>query len=118
MSTNVTTFIASLDSGILQKKLGKILSDVAGSVSDHEKMGEVSLNMKIKPLSGGQVMVEHVVKYKRPTSKGSISEDNLTKTPMHVGLKGDLSLMPENQPDMFEDHENVTALGDKDVAHG
>ena len=116
--TNVTTFMASLNQGKLQKQLGHILSDVAGAVIDHGRQGNVNIKLKIKQLGeGSQVTVEHTLDYKRPTSKGSRSEDNVTVTPMHVGSHGDLSLMPENQTEMFDGEENVTPMG-KGAAHG
>ncbi|MDX8384323.1 MAG: hypothetical protein R8M45_09595 [Ghiorsea sp.] len=110
MSTNVTEFIGGLDSGILQQQLSKVLSDVAGAVIDHERQATVSLNFKMKRIGSNQVLLEHELKFKRPTSKGNTSEDMTTSTSMHVGLNGDLSLTPENQPDIFEHDKNVTSM--------
>jgi hypothetical protein len=103
MSTKVDQFIADLDGGVFEEKLSAILSDVAASVIDHGKKGTVSITLDIKQIgSSHQVQIDHVLKYKRPTSKGSISEDNSTSTPMHVGTRGALSFFPENQGQMFD----------------
>lgn len=45
-----------------------------------------------------QVTCTHGIKYKRPTAKGSVTEDATTSTPLHVGTGGKLSLFPETQP--------------------
>lgn len=103
MSTNVNQFIVHLDGGVFEEKLSTILSDVAASVVDHGRSGEVNINLKIKQIgSSHQVQVDHTLKYKRPTSKGNISEDNSTSTPMHVGKRGAMSFFPENQGTMFD----------------
>ncbi len=103
MATDVQTFISHLDGGTLQEQLARMLSDVAAGVVVHEKTGKVTLDLTLKQIgSGAQVMVDHKLSYVKPTSKGSIKEDILTGTPMHVGSNGDMSLMPLNQEDMFE----------------
>lgn len=102
MTTKVEQFIADLDGGVFEEKLSAILSDVAASVINHGKKGTVSIQLDIKQIgSSHQVQIDHVLKYKRPTSKGSISEDNSTSTPMHVGKRGALSFFPEDQGAMF-----------------
>lgn len=106
MSTNVEQFIADLDGGVFEEKLSRILSDVAGAVVDHGKKGQVTIQLDISQIgSGSQVAVAHTLKYKRPTSKGSISEDNMTITPMHVGTKGALTFFPDKQTKLFDDAE-------------
>jgi len=50
MSTNVETFIADLDGGTLQAKLGTILSLVAGAVVDTGKLGKVSISFDIRQI--------------------------------------------------------------------
>jgi len=102
MSTKVEEFFADLDGGVFEQKLSAILSDVAGAVIDHGKVGQVTIQLNLKQIgSSYQIAIDHTLKYKRPTSKGSISEDNQTTTPMHVGTKGALSFFPENQGEMF-----------------
>jgi len=102
MTTNVSTFFADLDAGVFEEKLSRVLSEVAGAVIDHDRQGEVTIKLTLKRIGNShQVSIKHKLTYKRPTSKGSVVEDNTTETPMHVGTRGRLSLFPEDQTDMF-----------------
>jgi len=101
MSTEVDKFIADLDGGQFEEKLSKVLSLVAGSVMDYESSGEVTIKLTIKPLSPQQVMVQHDLKFVRPTQRGKQQETESTKTPMYVGEKAKLSFFPENQGVFF-----------------
>jgi len=113
MGTNVQEFIESLDIGIFEKKLSKALSEVAAAVVAHDRPGKVSITFDIKPLgSGAQVMVNHKLAFTQPRSKGNITEDNTTNTPMYVGKMGDMTIMPDNQTKMFDD-TNISKLGAK-----
>ena len=113
MTTKVEQFISDLDGGVFEEKLSAILSDVAASVIDHGKKGTISITLDIKQIgSSHQVQIDHVLKYKRPTSRGSISEDNATSTPMHVGKRGALSFFPEDQG-VFFGKKGEVADGDK-----
>ncbi|WP_444885032.1 hypothetical protein [Microbulbifer sp. PSTR4-B] len=103
MSTNVTQLFADLDGGVFLEKLAHTLSDVAGAVTDHEKKGEVNINLKMSKIQNSdQVQIEHTVKFKKPTMRGSIVQDDATSTPMYVGSKGALSFYPEKQPPLFD----------------
>lgn len=117
MSTNVERFIADLDGGVFEQKLSHILSDVAGAVVDHGKKGQVIIKMDITQIgSSHQVAIAHTLQYKRPTSKGTASEDETTATPMHVGKKGALTFFPEKQIGLFDEDslgENVKKLPSK-----
>ncbi|WP_226647964.1 hypothetical protein [Microbulbifer variabilis] len=107
MSTNVTQLFADLDGGLFIEKLAHTLSEVAGAVSDHEKKGEVNINLKMSTIkNSAQVQIEHTVKFKKPTMRGSIIQDDATSTPMYVGTKGALSLYPEKQPPLFDQESN------------
>jgi hypothetical protein len=111
VSTKVDQFIADLDGGVLEEKLSSILSDVAASVIDHGRAGTVQLTLNIKQIGNShQVQIDHVLKYKRPTSRGNISEDNATTTPMYVGTRGALSFFPENQSQMFDKKGGVVDI--------
>lgn len=102
MSTQVEQFIADLDGGVFEEKLSRILSDVAGATIDYNAKGQVIIQLDFKQIgSSDQVQIDHCIKYKRPTNKGSISEVNTTTTPMYVGSKGALTFFPENQGQLF-----------------
>jgi len=102
METNVTEFITDLDGGIFEQKLSHAISQVAAGVIEHNKAGKISLTFDLKRIGDShQVAVNHKLTFTQPTSKGKISEENTTKTPMHVGRGGVLSLFPEDQGQLF-----------------
>lgn len=110
MPTKIEQFFADLDGGVFEQKLSAILSDVAGAVIDHKKQGEVEIKLIMKQIPNShQVQIEHKLKYKRPTLRGTSSEDESTSTPMHVGSRGALTFFPENQGVMFDKGGKVTA---------
>lgn len=100
-STDVREFLEDLDGGVFEQKLAASLSSVAQGVAHHEKVGEVTVKLKLKPISGNQIAVEHSLVTKRPTRRGDASETDATKTPMHVGRGGKLTLFPDTQEQMF-----------------
>lgn len=98
MATNVAQFIEDLDAGVFKEKISSILSDVAGASIDHSAKGTVTIQFDFKRIGeSDQVQIDHTIKYKRPTSKGDISETKKTTTPMYVGAKGALTFFPEKQ---------------------
>ena len=102
MATKVNEFLSDLDGGVLEEKLGTILSEVAGAVVSTAKTGRVILQLDLKQIGNSQqVEITHKLSYVRPTMKGKISEENTTATPMYSGPRGDLSLFPNDQADMF-----------------
>ena len=103
MTTDVHEFITDLDGGQLESRLAHVISDVAAAVSDHKGKGEINLKLTLKAIgNGSQVGVSHVLKFTRPTSLGSQSEDYTALTAMHIGKAGRLSYFPENQTQMFD----------------
>ncbi len=103
MATKVDSFFADLDGGVFEEKLSRVLSDVASAAIEYGRKGEVTIKLNLSQIgSSHQVQIDHTLKYKRPTNRGSISEDNATSTPMHVGTGGALTFFPENQTQMFD----------------
>lgn len=102
MSTNVNEMLSDLDGGTFEDRLGRVISEVAGAVIDNGRAGEVNIKLSIKQIgSSYQVQVGHKLSYKRPTPKGTVSEDSTSSTPMYVGTGGKLTFFPENQGQMF-----------------
>lgn len=92
-ATDVPEFIGELDGGMLEHALSVCLSEVASSVVDREKKGEVTFSFKFEHIKGThQVRIEHVAKYTRPTMSGKSSEEFKGATVMHVGRFGKLSI--------------------------
>ena len=103
---NIVDVIGDLDAGVFAQKMEAALSDVAAGVVSTGKVGKVSITFDLKQIaSSNQVSVKHKLSYVRPTEKGKVSEENTTETPMHVGVRGKLSLYPESQPDLYREPE-------------
>lgn len=101
-ATDVRNFIEDMDGGQFERKFALALSQVAAAVMDNEKAGNVKLDLKFKKIPGtGQVHIEHKLTYSRPTMDGKTSEEETRTTAFHVGRFGRLSLMPENQAEIF-----------------
>ena len=112
MSTNVSTFFSDLDAGVFEEKLSRVLSDTAIAALEHKRQGEVAIKLTLKRIGDSQqVSITHKLTYKRPTSKGQVTEDNTTETPMHVGANGALSLFPEDQTDLFRNQKEESVNG-------
>lgn len=102
MTTDVHELIGDLDGGALESRLSRVLSDVAAGVIDHDGKGSVSVTINLSRIGNSyQVMADAVLKYKRPTSKGEVSETNISETPLYVGKGGRLSLLQEEQGQLF-----------------
>ena len=97
MTTNVSQFIEELDGGVFEEKISRALSEVAAAVMDNTGSGSVTLTFDFKGLSESQVMVNHKLAYKRPTLRGTASEEDKTATPMCIGKGGALTFFPEQQ---------------------
>lgn len=114
MPTDVTKFIGELDAGVFEEKISRALAEVSAAVIDNDKAGSVTLKFDLKRIgSSYQVAVKHKLSYVKPTSKGKVSEENSTETPMHVGAKGYLSMFPEDQSQMFTKTGDVNKQGSK-----
>ena len=102
-ATDVTEFLSDLDAGIFERKLSVALSQAAAAVTDHDKVGEVTVKFSLKKIAGtSQVNCTHLLTYSRPTSSGKVREEDKRSTVLHVGKFGRLSLVPEAQTDMFK----------------
>ena len=108
MPTDVTKFIEELDAGVFEEKVSRALAEVSASVIDHNKTGSVTLKFDLQRIgSSYQVAVKHKISSVKPTSKGKVSEENSTETPMHVGAKGYLSIFPEDQSQLFTKNGDI-----------
>lgn len=108
MTTDVKEFLSDLDAGVFEQQLSKMISEVAGAVLDHNQMGKVSIILEMKRIgTSAQVMINEKLVYVRPTSKGKISEEYTTETPMYVGRRGKVSLFPEDQGQLFDKEGNI-----------
>lgn len=112
--TDVTQFISDLDGTVFMQKLSIALSEVAAGVVDNDKPGKVQITFDMTRLGDSyQVMVNHKILTVIPTRRGKRGEDDTTKTPMHVGEGGRVSLLQEDQLQMFTSTGEVTKIADK-----
>lgn len=109
MQTDIHEFFDDLDGGVFRDKLAHALSDVAGSVIDHDKQGDITIKLSFKRIGNSyQVACAHRLSYSRPTARGKTSEEDTTETPMHVGKGGRISLFQENQVPMFDKEGGIS----------
>lgn len=116
--TDIGQFIGELNGGVFDEQVSLLLSTVSAAVIDHRKVGQVQLTFNIKQVGEShQVTVSHELKFKQPTARGAIIQNDLTDTIMHVGVGGKTTLFPETQVPKGQMH-----LGDKDnidnLVHG
>lgn len=114
MSNQVLDQLSQLNAGVTLERLEVAMKEVAIGVANAEKNGDVTLKLKITPQKGtnGQVNIDAVVIYKKPTHKGSTSEERIDTTPMFVSKHG-LSALPDQPGLDFDKSENVRQLGQK-----
>ena len=107
-ATDVQQFLSDLGAGVFEQKVGLALSDVAASVVDNDKAGEVTIKFKLKHIANSAaVVVAHSITQKMPTSHGDKSETDTTSTPMYIGPGGKMTVYPmgADTGDMFSNKE-------------
>ncbi|EOI3588446.1 hypothetical protein ACMSYV_000360 [Proteus mirabilis] len=103
--TNVPDFFSELDAGVFENKVSVALNDVALGVLNNGGKGKVIIELDIERLSNSmeekRVEITHKLKFTAPTLRGKRTEDDATKTPMYVGKGGKLTIMQEDQGQLF-----------------
>ncbi|WP_240669098.1 hypothetical protein [Dyella sp. M7H15-1] len=116
-ANNLVDIINDLDAGVFAQKMERAMFDVAQGVIDTSKSGKVTISFEFKRIaSSNQVAVKHKLEFLKPTKNGKSREENTTETPMHVGVRGKLSLFPESQPELF-DRQGHGSPSASDAAH-
>ena len=95
IATDVSSFIAELEAGLLESQLSVALSETAAACVEHEakKGAKVTVTFDFEYLPGTQqVRIEHGVKFIRPTRFGKRAEDCKGASVMHVGKRGRLTV--------------------------
>ncbi|EIC84717.1 hypothetical protein [Serratia sp. M24T3] len=110
--TNVPEFLSELDAGIFENKIAAALNNAALGVLNNGGKGKVTIEIDVSRISNSmeekRVMLSHKLKFSAPTPRGKTSEEDLTETPMYVGKGGKLTIMQEDQGQLF------TIKGDAD----
>lgn len=100
--------LLELDAGIFLKQATKAIEQVTLSAIESQKVGEITLKLKIKPINDvGAVHVESSLATVEPRPKGRIRMDHVSVTPMFSSTSGHLSSMPDTQDDIFNNGDNV-----------
>ncbi|TBM32575.1 hypothetical protein [Hafnia paralvei] len=103
--TVVPDFLGELDAGIFVNKIAAALNNTALGVLNNGGKGQVVLTFDIDRLSNSieekRVGIKHKLKFVTPTPRGKQSEEDTTETPMYVGKGGKLTILQEDQGQLF-----------------
>ena len=100
--TNIPEFIGELDAGVFENKLSAVLNDVAKGVMNTRAKGEVTIKLSFSPMDENRVKISHKLTFVIPTPRGKTSEEDTTETPMYVNRGGKLTILPEDQGQLFD----------------
>lgn len=103
--TNVPDFLGELDAGVFMNKIAGALNTAALGVLNNGSKGKVVLTFDIDRMGNSieekRVMIKHKLQYVTPTPRGIVSEEDTTETPMFVNRGGKLTILQEDQGNLF-----------------
>lgn len=103
--TNVPDFLGELDAGVFMNKIAGALNTAALGVLNNGNKGKVVLTFDIDRMGNSieekRVMIKHKLQYVTPTPRGKVSEEDTTETPMFVNRGGKLTILQEDQGNLF-----------------
>ena len=103
--TNVPDFLGELDAGVFINKIAGALNTAALGVLNNGSKGKVVLTFDIDRMGNSieekRVMIKHKLQYITPTPRGKVSEEDTTETPMFVNRGGKLTILQEDQGNLF-----------------
>lgn len=109
MTTDVKEFIGDLEAGGVEAVAARVLSAVAAATVDYQRKGKFSLTIEFERIGQSQqVLCKHTLSYKHPTKKGDIGESVTGETPMYVGKGGSMSLLQQDQGQLFTKKGDIT----------
>lgn len=98
-TTNLLEILPDLQAGVFLSQIEQALTDAALNICVHGEKGKkakVTVEFDLSRIGeSNQVAVAHTVSFTYPTKRGKKSETATTETPMHVGQRGRLTLLPE-----------------------
>lgn len=104
--TVVPEFLDELDAGIFMNKIAGALNATALGVLNNGTKGKVTITFDLDRMSNSteekRVMIKHKLAFTIPTARGKTSEEDTTETPMFVNKGGKLTIMQEDQGNLFE----------------
>ena len=103
--TVVPDFLGELDAGVFINKIAGALNTAALGVLNNGSKGKVVLTFDIDRMGNSieekRVMIKHKLQYITPTPRGKVSEEDTTETPMFVNRGGKLTILQEDQGNLF-----------------
>ena len=103
--TVVPDFLGELDAGVFMNKIAASLNTTALGTLNNGGKGKVVLTFDIERMGNSveekRVKIKHKLQYTTPTPRGKATEEDTTETPMYVGKGGKLSIMQEDQGQLF-----------------
>ena len=99
--TNIPDFFSELDAGVFGNKLSAALNDVAIGTNKNGGTGEIHVIFKFTQSDAEPVKISHKLTMVTPTKRGKKSEEDTTETPMWVGKGGKLTILQEDQGQLF-----------------
>lgn len=103
--TVVPDFLGELDAGVFMNKIAAALNTTALGVLNNGNKGKVTLTFDLDRMSNSteekRVMIKHKLQYSCPTPRGKTSEEDTTETPMYVNRGGKLTILQEDQSNLF-----------------
>ena len=96
--TNVPDFLGELDAGVFMNKIAGALNTAALGVLNNGSKGKVVLTFDIDRMGNS---IKHKLQYVTPTPRGKVSEEDTTETPMFVNRGGKLTILQEDQGNLF-----------------
>ncbi|MDC0726592.1 MULTISPECIES: hypothetical protein [Enterobacteriaceae] len=103
--TNIPDFFGELDGGVFENKLAAALNEVALGVLNNGQKGKVQVTFDLSRLSNSleekRVTIQHRLSFTKPTPRGKSSEEDTTETPMYVNRGGKLTVLQEDQGQLF-----------------
>ena len=103
--TVVPDFLGELDAGVFMNKIAGALNTAALGVLNNGSKGKVVLTFDIDRMGNSieekRVMIKHKLQYVTPTPRGKVSEEDTTETPMFVNRGGKLTILQEDQGNLF-----------------
>lgn len=103
--TVVPDFLGELDAGVFMNKIAAALNTAALGVLNNGSKGKVVLTFDLDRMSNSteekRVMIKHKLQYTCPTPRGKTTEEDTTETPMYVNRGGKLTILQEDQGNLF-----------------
>jgi hypothetical protein len=103
--TVVPDFLGELDAGVFMNKIAAALNNTALGVLNNGSKGKVVLTFDMERMGSSveekRVKIKHKLQYVTPTPRGKATEEDTTETPMWVNRGGKLTILQEDQGNLF-----------------